>query len=316
MPVGAQGSAVKIYTKQETTEGVLPTGNWDQIPVFNFGLMESQDLVQDFILSAAPNRDAADPFLNLLRVQGDVRVPIESVHIGRWLKLLLGSPTTSGTTNFTHLFKSGSVALPSNAFEKAFTDIGRYHTYLGARANTLQVSIDPEGAAEATIGMMALAAPGRTGASSGGTPVVTPFTRFFKPQGSIKRGGTTLAAVTGGSFTFSNGMELVATVRDDLRMEGVDFGQSTAEGTVNVRYTDDTLNTAATSNTPASMEYLLTINANLSLSFLFPRVFLQRAGVPVEGPTGTTAAHTFRAAYDSTAQCLMQVTLKNQTATY
>jgi len=314
MPVGAQGSAVKIYHKQEATEGVLPTGNWNQIPAFSFTLSDAQELVQDFILSAAPNRDAVDPYYNLVRVTGEARVPVDSVHIGRWLKMLMGAPVTTGTTNFTHVFKSGSMAIPSNAFEKAFGDIGRYHTFLGTYANTLQMSIDPEGAAEATIGLLALAAPARTGASSAGTPVVTPFTRFFKPQGAIKRSGAALADVTGGTFTFSNGMDLVPTVRDDYRMAGVDFGQSMAEGSVNLRYSADTLQADAMSAAPASLEYALTINANLSLSFLFPRVFLQRSGVPVEGPTGLTASHSFRAAYDSTAQCLMQVTLKNQSA--
>lgn len=316
MPVGAQGANVKIYHKQEVSEAVLPTGNWNQIPVFSFALADAQELTQDVILSANANRDAADPFQNLLRVSGDAMVPIESVHFGRWLKMLMGSPTTSGATNFTHVFKSGSSALPSNAFEKAFTDIGRFHTFLGSYAASLQVSLDPEGAAQATISLLALAAPARTGASSAGTPVITPFTRFYKPQGAIKRAGVTLGRVTGGSFTYSNGMELVPTIRDDLRMEGIDLGQSTAEGTINVRYADDILHTDAVNGTPASLEYTLTINANLSLSFLFPRAFLQRSGIPVDGPTGLTAAHTFRAAYDSTAQCMMQVTFKNQTATY
>lgn len=317
MPVGAQGSNFKLYHKQETSEAVLPTGNWNQLPAFAFMLNDEQEMPQDFLLSAAPNRDASDPFQNLLRVAGDARVPVESVHFGRWLKMLLGAPTTTGSTpNYTHVFKSGSAALPSNAFEKAFPDVVRFHDFLGVYNNTMAISIDPEGAAEATFGLIGLAAPARSGTTSAGTPVVTPFTRFYKPQGAVKRDGVALGKLTGGSFTFSNNMEAVAAVRDDLRMEGVDFGQSTVEGQISVRYADDTLHADAIANTPKSLEYTLTINPNLSLSFLFPRAFLQRAGVPVEGPTGLTAQHTFRASYDATAQCLMQVTLKNQTATY
>jgi hypothetical protein len=315
MPVGAQGANFKLYQKQETTEAVLPTGNWNQRPCFTFNLGASQDMQQDVLLSASNSRDASDPSYNLVRVAGDAMIPVDSVHFPAWLKMLLGAPVTSGTTDYTHVFKSGSSALPSNSFEKAFPDKGRYHDIAGVYANTLSVSIDPEGAAQATVGLLGLTEV-RASATAAGTPVIQQFRRFQKPQGSISRGGAPLAKVTGGAINFNNGMEAVPTVRSDMRMEGIDFGQATADGTINVRYDDDTLHTDAVNGTPVSLLYALTISATLAVEFLFPRTFLSRAGVPVQGPTGLTAQHTWRAAWDQTLGCLMQVTVKNQTATY
>jgi hypothetical protein len=317
MPVGAQGASFKLYGKVETTENVVPTGNWDQMPCFSFGLGADQELSQDIILSANPNRDAADPFYGKVTVNGDARVPLDTVHFGRWLRLLMGSPTTTGTTpNYTHVFKSGSTALPSWAYEKAFPDIARYERYLGVRGNTLEVGISDTGGADATVGLIGMQelTAGTTGA---GTPTVTSFARFQRPQGAIKLGGTTLAAVTGGTIRYTNDMAAVDnTIRSDDQVEGVDFGQSAGSGDLQLRFLSHTQVDLAVAKTAVSVEYSLTVNANLSISFLYPRCFLQRKGRPVEGPRGISMTLPFIASYDATSAALMVVTLKSQVATY
>lgn len=315
MPVGAQGSAFKLYGKVEATEGTAPTGNWDQFPCFSFGLTATQDLQQDNVLSSGTTRDAGDPLFGLIRVEGTTRVPIETVHFGRWLKLLMGNPTTTGTTNYTHTFKSGSTSLPSFSFEKAFPDITRYEVVKGVRANTLQVSMTPDGAAAATVGLMGLSE--TTGSSSGaGTPVVTSYTRFHAVNGSISKGGSALAAVTAGEFTISNDMEMVPAIRSDYAMEGIDFGQSGASGTLTLRFKDHTLRTDANNRTSVALAYALTIDANTSVTFNFPRAFLAAQGNPIEGPRGVSQQFRFVAAWDTTAATAVSVVYKNAVASY
>ena len=315
MPVGAQGSAFKLYGKVEATEGTAPTGDWDQFPCFSFGLTATQELQQDNVLSSGTTRDAGDPLYGLIRVEGAARVPIDTVHFGRWLKLLMGAPTTSGATNYTHTFKSGASSLPSFSFEKAFPDITRYEVAKGVRANTVQVSMAPDGAAAATIGLMGLAE--TNGSSSGaGTPVVTSYTRFHNVNGSITKGGTALAAVTGGEFTITNDMEMVPAIRSDYAMEGIDFGQSGASGTLTLRFKDHTLRADATNRTAVALAYALTIDSNTSVTFTFPRAFLAPQGNPIEGPRGVSQAFRFVAAYDGTAATAVSVVYKNQTASY
>lgn len=315
MPVGAQGSAFKLYGKVEATEGTAPTGNWDQFPCFSFGLTATQDLQQDNVLSSGTTRDAGDPLFGLIRVEGTTRVPIETVHFGRWLRLLMGSPTTTGTTNYTHTFKSGATSLPSFSFEKAFPDITRYEVVKGVRANTLQVSMTPDGAAAATVGLMGLSE--TTGSSSGaGTPVVTSYTRFHAVNGSISKGGSALAAVTAGEFTISNDMEMVPAIRSDYAMEGIDFGQSGASGTLTLRFKDHTLRTDANNRTSVALAYALTIDANTSVTFNFPRAFLAAQGNPIEGPRGVSQQFRFVAAWDTTAATAVSVVYKNAVASY
>ena len=315
MPVGAQGSAFKLYGKVEAVEGTAPTGNWDQFPCFSFGLTATQDLQQDNVLSSGTTRDAGDPLFGLIRVEGTTRVPIETVHFGRWLKLLMGNPTTTGTTNYTHTFKSGATSLPSFSFEKAFPDITRYEVVKGVRANTLQVSMTPDGAAAATVGLMGLSE--TTGSSSGaGTPVVTSYNRFHAVNGSISKGGSALAAVTAGEFTISNDMEMVPAIRSDYAMEGIDFGQSGASGTLTLRFKDHTLRTDANNRTSVALAYALTIDANTSVTFNFPRAFLAAQGNPIEGPRGVSQQFRFVAAWDTTAATAVSVVYKNAVASY
>ena len=315
MPVGAQGSAFRLYTRQEVTEGTAPAGNYDQVPCLSFTLTPQQDAEQDAILSSGPNRSMVDPVYGLVRVQGEARVPIETVHIGRWLKLLLGNPTTTGSVNFTHVFRDGSNALPSNAFEKAFPDVTRFEMATGVRVNTMTVAIGVDGAAEATMGLMALNET-TAATSAAGTPVITSYARFHRVNGSVTRAGSALAAVTGGDFTITNNMEMVAAVRNDFRMEGIDFGMSGASGNINLRFLNHTLRTDALARTPADMRYTLSLSGTQSIEFRFPRCFLAVQGNPIEGPRGITQSFRFMAAFDTATACSVQVTLLNQIASY
>lgn len=315
MPVGAQGAAFKLRTKQETTEGTAATGNYDQVPCLSFSMTEQQDMEQDAVLSSGTNRSKADPVYGLRRVQGEAVIPIDTVHIGRWLKMLFGAATDSGSSDYTHVFKDGSSALPSNSFEKAFPDKTVFEMAKGCRANTMAVQIAPDGAAQATIGLMALSE--ATATSTGaGTPVVTAYERFHRVNGAIARGGSALAAVTGGNFTITNDMEMVAAVRNDFLMEGIDFGLSGASGELTVRFSDHVLRAEALARTAADMRYTLTLSATKELEFRFPRSFLAARGNPIEGPRGISQTVAFVAAYDGSLGCAVQVTLKNQVATY
>ncbi|MCK8787640.1 phage tail tube protein [Roseomonas sp. NAR14] len=316
MPVGAQGSNFRLLAKQEASEGVLATGNFSQLPAYTFELSGAQELQSDQILSANAGRDASDPFLDVLTVQGNARVPVDLVNFGTWLKLLLASPVTTGTTDMTHVFSSGATGLPTDSFEKAFPDVAQFFQYTGVRANTLQLDFSPSGAADATFGLLGTGETKTTTTAAGTPTLAAGFTRFLKKQGAIKMNGTTLGRVTAGTLNFSNNMEPVRTIRSDDRLEGVDFGQATAEGNLTVRFSDGTLIDQAVSNTPASLEYSYTISGTKSLTFLFPRVFLSRPGIPVNGPGGIDLAMTWRASNNGSSGTLMQVTLKNAVAGY
>lgn len=311
----ARGSDFKLYVKAQTNDETLATGNFEQLPAISFGLGASQALNRDDVLSAGIGRDGGDPFLDGLEVGGNAVVPLDLIRSGMWLSLLLGAPTTSGTTDKSHVFKSGAATLPSWTVEKAFPAVPSFDSYLGVKGNTLSMDLSPTGPANMTIGLMGLSET-TAGATIAGTPTSQPMTRFQRPSGYIKKDGATLGKVTGGTLNFSNGMTGVRTVRADNRMEAVDAGNTSGNGDLRVRFSDNTLKTQAVAGTPCSLEYGFSITATKAISFLFPRVFLSRPRTEVNGPGGIELPVSWQAAYDPTAACLMQVTLKNQVVSY
>ena len=77
------------------------------------------------------------------------------------------------------------------------------------------------GPAAATISAIAQGET-RFGTTQGGTPTSLTFSRISQFQGSIKRAGTPVGNLTGGSVTYSNNLEKIETIRDDGLIEGAD----------------------------------------------------------------------------------------------
>jgi hypothetical protein len=312
-----QGSNFKLYVKEQTDAETLATGNFVQLPVKSFDLSAAQPLNRDDLLSANVGRDGTDPYLETLSMTGSAMVPIDTVCIGYWLKMLLGAATVTGTTDKVHVWKSGAASLPDFSMEKAFPQVAQFFMALGIKANTLSFDLAPTGPANATIGLMGL---NETPASvsGAGTATLPVFQRFQRPTATIKKDGVALAKVVGGTLNYSNGMEAVQTIRADNRMDSIDLGTATAGADMRLRYTDtsQSLITQAIAGTPIALEYGFTISATKAILFEFPRFFLNRPGIAVSGPAGIELPVQGQAAFDPTVGAMMRVTLRNQNAAY
>jgi len=314
----AIGAKAQLRTKPEVTYGTAPSGNWTQLNFKTFDLSASQGLIDDPVLGNLARRTSGDPALDTVDVTGSAVVPVQLAGIGHWLRLLLGAPLTTGAgPDYTHTFKDGAFTLPSNSFEVDFVDPtpNEFSVITGVKANEMSLDFSPSGPADATFSLLGQ---GETLAATtaAGTPVVVSGDRFQKPQASIKRNTVALANITAASFTFTNGMEAVKTIRSDLKVEGVDEGLSKATGQITARFADSSLISDAIANTAVALEFGYTISAAKSLIITFPRVFLSAPKKPISGPNGVELAIDFQAADDATLACLMQVVLKNQIASY
>ena len=310
----AIGANCRLLMIPEATYGTAPAGDWLRLPFLSCDLGAEQPLLDADVIGVGSSRDPAAPFLDTVTVQGQAVVPVDLVNIGHWLRLLLGPPTTTGTSpNFIHSFGSGASALPSNSIEIGYPDVPNYDLCTGVRADTLEIDFSPTGPATATFGLMGQGST-RGASSSGGTPNSAAYTAFNKAQGAINRNGAALAQVTGARLTYANGMEMVRTIRADRKVEGVDPGIARATGQITARFADTTLLTQAQNNAPAEFAFSYTIDANRSLTFTLHEVYLALAKTPVEGPGGVEASFEFRAAFNATATRMMTAVLKNQQA--
>ena len=309
--IGANG---RIHMIKETTYGTAPGGNWLRMPFMSIDLGAEQPLIQSDVLSAGNSRDSAAPFQDTVTVQGNAVVPIDAINIGHWLRMLFGAPTTTGTNpNFIHTFVTGAATLPSQAIEIAHPDVPNYEVCVGVRAGSLDIDFSPTGPAQATIGLMGQGS-SRSSASAAGTPTSAAYTRFSKHQGSISRGGSALAQVTGARLNFSNNLEMVRTIRADRKLEGIDPGVSLITGQVTTRFENTTLLTQADTGASAEFAFAYTIDANTSLTFTVHEVYLALAKTPITGPAGVEATFDFRAAFNAAATRAMTVVLRNNQA--
>lgn len=310
----AIGANARVYGKVETTYGTAATGNYNQLPFIPpFDLGSVQAFNTPDVIGVGATRDPADPTKDVVDINGSAVVPVDLVNSGHWLKMLLGAPTTSGASDFTHTFKSGGATLPSYSIELALPDVPEYALMTGVRAGSLAMEFGPSGSPRMTIGMIGQSET-RAGSSGAGTPAAAAFTAFNAFQGSIKRNTVSIASVVGATLNFSNGLEAVRTIRSDGKIEGADPGLTNVSGTVRVRYADTTLMTDATGASSVAIELAYTNSATKSLALTIPRAWLAKPKVGVQGPGGVEATFEFQGSYDTTEACALKAVLKNQSA--
>ncbi len=120
-------------------------------------------------------------------------------------------------------------------------------------------------------------------------------------QGSIKRAGSPVGNLTGGSVTYSNNLEKIETIRDDGLIEGADPTIAALTGRIDVRFADTTLIDLAADGTPVDLEFVHTLSAQAKLVLTAHEVSLPKPKLAVEGPGGVQASFDFRGAKNTTA---------------
>jgi hypothetical protein len=312
----AIGANSKLHMAVEAAYGTPPSGNWRLMPFVSCDLGAEQPFIDADVIGLAPNRDVAPPFRDIVTVQGNAVVPVDLEFIGDWLRLLLGPPASSGANpDFVHTFVSGASPLPSNSIELAYPDVPNFDVVSGVRADTVEIDFSPSGAATATVGLIGQGST-RAATSSAGTPTTRGYTAFNKAQGSIRRNAAPLAQITGGQINYSNGAEIVRTIRDDLRIEGVDPGLARATGQITSRFENTLLLDDAASNAALEVAFEYRISATRRLTVTLHETYLALAKTPIQGPAGIEAAFEFRAAFNPAAGRMMTVTLRNAVESY
>jgi hypothetical protein len=156
----------------------------------------------------------------------------------------------------------------------------------------------------------------RSVSSSAGTPTTRAYVAFNKAQDAIRRNGAALAQITGGTLSFANGIEVVRTIRDDLRIEGADPGLARATGQVTSRFADTLLLDDASGNAAIELAFEYRISDARRLTVTLHEAYLALAKTPIQEPAGVQATFDLRAAYNATARQMMTVTLRNAVDSY
>lgn len=309
----AQGARSQLAAAFETTYGTAPATGFMQMPFASASLGAEQPLLASGLLGYG--RDPLAPLKDAVTADGDITVPLDAEAFGFWLKAAFGAPTTTGTTNKTHTFKSGSWSLPSMAIEVAMPEIPRFAMYTGCVLDQLSIAMQRSGLLTADVKLVAQGETVAT-ATAAGTPTAYALQRFGHFNGAIKRNGTALGNIVSADLTYANNVERIETIRNDGRIDGADPSIAALTGKIDVRFADTTLMDQALNGSSASLEFSWVISANVSLTITAHAVYLPRPRVEIQGPQGIQASFDWQAAYDSVAGQMCTIVLKNAVASY
>ncbi|MFN3628437.1 MAG: phage tail tube protein [Hylemonella sp.] len=309
----AYGANASLLAAFETTYGSNPVGDYWKLPFVSTTLGSEQGLIANDLIGLG--RDPSAPIRDVIKVEGDIVVPIDVRNIGMWLKALLGSATTTGTGTLTHTFISGKSSLPSISLETGLPDIPAWFVASGVMVNSLQVGFARSGAANATVGLIAQGET-KQAVSLDTTPTTRDILRFNQFQGSIKKGGTALGNVVSAQLTYSNNLERIETIRSDGKIDGADPTVASLTGNLEVRFADTQLIDAATNNTPLELTFAYTIDATKRLTFIAHEVYLPKPKLSISGPGGIQATFEWQAAKNVAANKMLTVELLNDVTTY
>jgi hypothetical protein len=208
----AYGSSAHLLMKRETVYGQAATGNYVRMPFNRCNLGSEQGLVDAPVLGQG--RDPLAPLQDVINNEGDIVVRVDPRYLGLWLTGLFGDPDTTDNLDgsWDHEFASGGEDLLSYTIEVGMAKVPAFFLHVGVKLNSIALEFTRSGPAAAAINAIAQGET-RFGTTQGGTPTSLTFSRISQFQGSIKRAGSPVGNLTGGSVTYSNNLERIETRR-------------------------------------------------------------------------------------------------------
>jgi hypothetical protein len=301
----SQGSRAGLSYVPEVTFGTTPaTPSLVQLPYTTHTLNLTKERVtgNDIQPDRMPrtdrhgNRTAAGDIVADLR-KGDYDLFLESAFFN---------------TFATNVLKVGTTP-KFFSIEDAATDISQFRLFTGMSVSSLAVSIRPNQMVTGTFSMvgknMAISGtsvdPAKT-VSSGNAPFDA-----YSGALSIGNAGSTLTAaaiVTGIDFTINNALAPTFVVGSSTTPQ-LEYGMATVEGTITAYFEDAALITRFLDETQTALQVIVDDPTGLSdYTWLFPRVKINGADVPVDNPTSRIITMPFVALYDATEGTNLKLT--------
>jgi hypothetical protein len=199
------------------------------------------------------------------------------------------------------------------SIEDAATDITQFRLFTGMSVSSLAVSIRPNQMVTGTFSMV-----GKDMTISGTSvdAVKTapsgnaPFDAYSGALSIGDAGGTLSAAaiVTGIDFTINNALAPTFVVGSASTPQ-LEYGMATVEGTITAYFEDASLINRFLSETETALQVVVDDPTGSSdYTFLFPRVKINGADVPVDNPTSRIITLPFVALFDTTEATNLKLT--------
>jgi hypothetical protein len=292
----SQGSRSSLSFVTEVTFGTTPAGNFTNLPFTTHSLNLTKDRV-------AGNDIQADRMPRVDRhgnrqVAGDIVVDLRDGVYDAFLESAMLSAWAGAGTN---ILKVGTTP-KFFSIEDYAADIDQARLFTGLSVSTMAISLAPNQMVTTTFGMvgkdMTVSATQKTQTAAANN---APFDAY---SGDIAIGNvgssSAVAIVTGLDFTLNNSFAPTFVIGDSSA-PSLEYGRAEIEGTITAYFEDTALINRFLNETETELE--VSVNdptGTNAYTFLFPRIKINSADVPVDGPTSRIINLSFVALYDST----------------
>lgn len=301
----SQGSRSGLSYVAETTFGTTPaTPSLIQLPFTTHSL----DLTKDRVTGndIQPDRMPRVDRHGNRTVSGDIVADLRKADYDPFLE------SAFMNTFSTNVLKIGSTP-KSFSIEDAATDIAQFRLFTGATVSSVAVSIRPNQMVTGTFSMigknMTISGTSvdavKTAASSN-----QPFDAYSGTLKIADAGGVlaSSAIVTGFDFTLNNALAPTFVVGSNTTPQ-LEYGMATVEGTITAYFEDAALINRFLNETQTALEVSVDDPTGSSdYTFLFPRVKINGASVPVDNPTSRIITLPFVALFDTTEATNIKLT--------
>lgn len=297
----SQGSRSSLSFVTEVTFGTTPAGNFTNLPFSTHSLNLTKDRVagNDIQADRMPrvdrhgNRQVAGDIVVDLR-DGVYDAFLESAMLNAWA---------------TNVLKVG-VTPKFFSIEDYAADIDQARLFTGMTVSTMGISLAPNQMVTTTFGMvgkdMTIGATQKTQTAAANN---APFDAY---SGDIAIGNvassSAVAIVTGLDFTLNNSFAPTFVIGDSAA-PSLEYGRAEIEGTITAYFEDAALINRFLNETETELE--VSVNdptGTNAYTFLFPRIKINSADVPVDGPTSRIINLSFVALYDETEASNLVIT--------
>lgn len=216
----------------EVTYGTTPSvspGGMALLPFIDCSLKGStQKINPDSIIG---HRFDVPPDLGNETVGGSLSVPADMRNIGYWLKLLMGSPTTTNNLDgtYSHKFEPSTSDLPSMTLEYGQPDITHFRRFTGCKVNSMGLRFAKGENLTASMELI-----GKSESSAASTLDATPTSklenRFLQRSVIVSSSGTPLGVVRSCDVQLANNM-----IEDLFVLDGTAFRSAAPEGNFSIR---------------------------------------------------------------------------------
>ncbi|MDQ1079696.1 phage tail tube protein [Pseudoroseomonas cervicalis] len=310
----AFGFDAGLLLAYQTAWGAQPVDGYMQLPVLSFTPGVTQPFSAVELLGQG--RDGGRMIRGLLSAEPTLTVPADCDALGHWTTLMYGAPTTTGTTDRTHVWASGKSNLPLAALERGLLPIADYATFLNLRANSMELRFRPgEVVQSVSVGLMGSAVISDD-ESIDATPTVEEPPPSVGWQGRALNGADELANITEATLTLRNNLEGIRAMNSGgPGLYASAPALTDALGSITVRASDRTILDLSRSGAPLDLRLGYRESATRSVEWRLERAKLELTEPPLEGRNGVSATFAF-VTEKGPSGAKVQVTMKNQRAGY